>query len=106
MSTTTRDPQETAGQISDDDIRRDAADILHAPTSMEAARLAHIADVQAIQQNLATLPNAELMMLALGEIIAFMPKADAGGASREALWRELWRRGSGMPTLTPHRTAP
>ncbi len=48
------------------------------PDPMEAARLAHIADVQAIQQNLATLPNAELMMLALGEIIAFMPKADAG----------------------------
>lgn len=27
MSTTTPDPQETAGQISDDDIRRDAADM-------------------------------------------------------------------------------
>jgi len=39
MSTTTPDPQETAGQISDDDIRRDAADILHAPTSMEARRV-------------------------------------------------------------------
>lgn len=70
------------------------------PDPQEAARLAHIADVRAIQLGLQTMANDELIMLGLAEVIAFMPKADAGGASREALWRELWRRGAGAPTIT------
>jgi hypothetical protein len=77
--------------MNDADIARDAA---------ENARLARIADVFAQQTRLQTIPNDELIMLGLAEIIAFMPQADAGGSSREALWRELWRRGCGLPVIS------
>lgn len=66
----------------------------------EAERLARIADVYAKQTRLQTLPNDELIMLGLAEIIAFMPQDAAGGADREALWRELWRRGCGLPVIS------
>lgn len=93
-----------------DDIARDAAEILNSDSSLEArevldklkeiARVAHIADVHALQTRLQRLPNNELIMLGLAEMIAFMPKPDAGGADRESLWRELWRRGCGLPAIS------
>ena len=61
----------------------------------ESARWAQIADVHQLQTGLHSVSNERLIMLGLSELIAFMPKSGDIGGSREALYRELWRRGVG-----------
>ncbi len=69
----------------------------------ESARWMHISEVRDMQQGLFGTSDTRLIMLGLAELIAFMPKdvgiGPMGSASREALYRELLRRGMGVERL-------